>query len=76
MMTSASLATWIVKHCTSLPFVHPSRTTDRVIGGSTGSMGAGVGRAEGKRGEVEEAGDGMTGEVVFFFLQKNPMMLD
>jgi hypothetical protein len=46
------------------------------MGGSTGSTTSGGGRAAGRRGEEEVAGEGVPGEVVFFFLLKNPMVLD
>jgi hypothetical protein len=75
-VVSASLAIWIVKHWTALPLVQPSRTTERVMGGSTGSgMKSGAGSAAGSWGEERRAGEGEPVEVVFFFLLKKPMVI-
>jgi hypothetical protein len=69
------LAIWMVKHCTVLPLVQPSRTTDKVMGGETGSGAtSGVGSAAGSWSEERRAGEGEPAEVAFFFLLKKPMM--
>ena len=64
-----------MKHWTALPLVQPSKTTERVIGGSTGSgMNSGAGSAAGSWGEARRAGEGEPVEEVFFFLLKKPMV--
>lgn len=44
------------------------------MGGSTGSRTTGAGSAEGRTGEEDVAGEGVAGEVVFFFLLKKPIL--
>jgi hypothetical protein len=73
---SASLSIDTVKHCISRPGAHPSRTTDKVMGGFTGSKTSGDDGAEDRRGEDDRDGDGLPVEVVFFFLLKKPMVVD
>jgi hypothetical protein len=73
MLILVSLPTLIVKQCVSLPCLHPSKTTESVMGGSTGAMSSGTTGGEGSRDEEDEARAG-EGDKVFFFREKKPIV--